>query len=117
MVTKEIFNRNGPDTLKGMGAKEVIEFLLDRTRYALNEYRLIRDFTWVNYACGVPHGCIKFCVVKRSDRNGYSKGWIEIDFNYIEQNKLTEVSLVANKITESYVNIEPEHFEELFKED
>lgn len=117
MVTKEIFNRNGPDTLKGMGAKEVIEFLLDRTRYALNEYRLIRDFTWVNYACGVPHGCIHFHVIKSGDRNCRTEGWIELEFDYVVKNKLTEVILSANNITSSSVCIRPEHFEELFKED
>lgn len=117
MVTKEIFNRNGPDTLKGMNAKEVIEFLLDRTRYALNEYILIRDFTNVSYSCYVPVGSIHFDIIKSGDRNGHRKGWIELEFKYVQKNRLTEVVLTADEITQSSVHIDPEYFEELFKED
>ena len=113
MVSKETFV-NGQDTLKGMDAKEIIEFLLEQSRYALNEYRLIRDFTNVSYSCYVPYGIIHFDIIKSGDRNGRRKGWINLDFNYTEKNRLTEVALIADKITRSSVHIEPEHFDKLF---
>ena len=115
MVSKETFAVNGQDTLKGMDAKEIIEFLLEQSRYALNEYRLIRYFTNVSYSCYVPSGTIDFDIIKSGDRNCCAKGWIQLEFNYVQKNKLTEVVLTADKITKSVVHIEPEHFDKLFE--
>lgn len=114
MVSKETFAVNGQDTLKGMDAKEIIEFLLEQSRYALNEYRLDRDFTNVSYSCYVPYGIIHFDIIKTGG-NGYRKGWIQLEFKYAEKNKLTEVILTPDKITKSSVHIEPEHFDKLFE--
>ena len=117
MVTKETFRINGPDTLVDMDAKEIIEFLLGQSRYVLNEYRIIRDFTNVSYSCYVPRGSMDFHIIKSDDRDGYTKGWIKLEFNYTQKNNLTEIVLTANKITKSYIHIEPEHFDKVFKED
>lgn len=114
MVSKETFSVNGLDTLKCLDAKEVIEFLEEQTRYALNEYRLVLDYKGVLFPCGTANGAMDFDVIKSSDRDSYSKGHIKLNFNYTMVNKGTEVIFTANKITRSSVYLETDYIDSLF---
>lgn len=119
MVSKETFV-NGQDTLVGLDAKEVLEFLSSRNKGC--GYYLVPDYLNCGFYCGIPQGTAKFDVVHFNDRNSHSKGHINIEFDYIQPNvrgnikNLITYKLTAGKIKKSAIYLKDEYIDEIFKE-
>ena len=118
MISKETFCC-GNNTLVGLNAKEVLEFLFSR-KQSLGYY-LVPDYLNVGFSMGVPYGIAKFNVIHFNDRNSYSKGFIEFEFDYIKPNirndkkNIINYTLTAGKITKSAVGLSPDYIDEIFK--
>ena len=118
MISKETF-RCGNNTLVGLNAKEVLEFLFSRDRGC--GYYLVQDYLNVGFYMGVPYGIAKFDVIHFNDRNSYSKGFIEFEFDYIKpsirnnKRNIINYTLTAGKITKSSVGLNPDYIDEIFK--
>lgn len=119
MVSKETFV-NGQDTLVGLDAKEVLEFLSSRNKGC--GYYLVPDYINCGFYCGIPEGTANFDVIHFNDRNSYSKGHIHIEFDYIQPSvrgnikNLITYKLTAGKIKKSAIYLEDEYLDEIFKE-
>ena len=117
MVTKETF-KCGKNTLVGLDAKEVLEFLFSRNIGC--GYRLVTNYLNCSFSMGIPHGIAKFDVIHFNDRNSYSKGFIEFEFDYIkpsirsDKRKILKYTLTPGKITSSSVGLNPEYVDEIF---
>lgn len=120
MISKETF-KCGNNTLVGLSAKEVLEFLFSRNVGC--GYRLVTDYMNVGFSIGIPYGIARFDVIHFNDRNSYSKGFIEFEFDYIKPNirsdkrNIINYTLTAGKITSSSVGLNPEYIDEIFKGD
>lgn len=120
MISKETF-RCGNNTLVGLDAKEVLEFLFSRN--AGCRYRLVTDYLNCSLSMGIPHGIARFDVIQFNDRDSYSKGFINFEFDYIRpnirQNKrnIINYTLIAGKITKSSVGLNPDYVDEIFGPD
>lgn len=120
MITKETF-RCGNNTLVGISAKEVLEFLFSRS--AGCGYHLVTDYMNVGFSTGIPYGSAKFNVIHFNDRDSYSKGFIEFEFDYIkpsirqDKRNIINYTLAAGKITSSQVGLNPDYIDEIFKEE
>ena len=118
MITKEIF-KCGNNTLVGLSAKDVLEFLLSRNVGC--GYRLVTDYMNCGFSMGIPYGIAKFNVIHFNDRNSYSKGFIEFEFDYIKPSIRSDVrniinyTLTAGKITKSSVGLNPDYIDEIFR--
>lgn len=118
MITKDTF-RCGNNTLVGLDAKEVLEFLFSRK--AGCGYRLVPDYMNVGFSMGIPYGVIRFDVIHFNDRNSYSKGFINFEFDYIKPNiwnnekNIINYTLTAGKITKSEVGLNPDYIDEIFE--
>ena len=114
MITKETF-KNGKDTLVGLPAEEVIEFIKNSEKFSIdyitdNAYPM--DFN--------RYGRIVFDLPSGYERiGGTGRGHISIHFKYVQTNpksyrfnvsNLFRVIMEVDKITESQVYL-PENFE------
>lgn len=117
MISKETFV-NGQDTLVGLGAKEVLEFLSSRSKGC--GYYLVPDYLDCCFYCNIPQGIANFDVIHFNDRNSHSKGHIHIEFNYIQPTvrgnieNLITYRLTAGKIKKSSVYLKDEYVDEIF---
>lgn len=118
MITKETF-MCGNNTLVGLSAKEVLEFLFSRNVGC--GYRLAPDYMNVGFYMGVPCGTAKFDVIHFNDRNSYSKGFINFEFDYIKPSiwndtrNIINYTLTAGKITKSSISLNPDYIDEIFE--
>ena len=75
----------------------------------------------VGFSIGIPYGHAKFNVIHFNDRNSYSKGFIEFEFDYIkpsirqDERNIINYTLTAGKITSSGVGFDPSSIDEIFK--
>lgn len=118
MITKETF-KCGNNTLVGLNAREVLEFLFSRNTGC--GYHLVTDYLNCGFSMGIPYGIAKFNVIHFNDRNSYSKGFIEFEFDYIKpsirsnERNIINYTLTAGKITKSSVGLNPEYVDEIFE--
>lgn len=118
MITKETF-KCGNNTLVGLNAKEVLEFLFSRNVGC--GYRLVPYYMNVGFSMGVPYGTAKFNVIHFNDRDSHSKGFIEFEFDYIkpsiwnDKRNIIKYTLSAGKITKSSVSLNPDYIDEIFR--
>lgn len=118
MISKDTF-RCGNNTLVGLSAKEVLEFLFSRNVGC--GYRLVTDYMNVGFSMGIPYGHVRFNVTHFNDRNSHSKGFIEFEFDYIKPNiwddkrNIINYTLTAGKITKSSVGLNPDYIDEIFR--
>ena len=120
MITTETF-KCGNNTLVGLSAKEVLEFLFSRNVGC--GYHLASDYLNCSLSMGIPHGIARFDVIHFNDRNSYSKGSINFEFDYIapsirqDERNIINYTLTAGKITKSSVSLNPDYIDEIFKGD
>lgn len=118
MISKETF-RCGSNTLVGLSAKEVLEFLFSRDHGC--GYYLVADYLNVGFSMRVPYGVAEFNVINFNDKDSYSRGIIEFEFDYIKPNirndkkDIIKYTLTAGKITKSAVHLSPDYIDEIFK--
>lgn len=118
MITKETFSC-GSNTLVGLSAKEVLEFLFSRSVGC--GYHLVTDYINVGFSMGIPYGTARFDVIHFNDRNSHSKGFIGFEFDYIKPNiwdderNIINYTLTAGKITSSSVSLNPDYVDEIFR--
>ena len=118
MITKDTF-QCGKNTLVGLNAKEVLEFLFSRKKGC--GYYLVEYYMNVGFSIGVPYGVAKFNVIHFKDRNSYSKGFIEFEFDYIkpsireDKRNIINYTLAAGKITSSSIGLNPDYVDEIFE--
>lgn len=120
MITKDTF-RCGNNTLVGLDAKEVLEFLFSRNVNVGCGYRLVPVYMNVGFSIGIPYGIARFDVTHFNDRNSYSKGFINFEFDYIKpsiwnnEKSIINYTLTAGKITKSEVGLNPDYIDEIFE--